>query len=486
MIPPRYNSCLAFTLTVFISLAVTIHYGLASTIGLVGGDATVDGRPLLIKNRDNSANANQEFFFNRDGPLNYISVSYAGLTDQAFGGVNEVGFAIVNANAWNMESQVPGPDDDGIIMDHALRNCVTVEDFQAVMDSTNLTGRTRPFISAVMDAAGAGSFFEADDSTYFRFDVNDSTAAPNGYMVRANFAYEGGSYHLGPHRHDRFLALLDSAYAGGFISHDFISMYVQQDIVNEETNPYPLPFAGREEVMPYGLIHTHDALNRDITRSGCVIQGVTAGEDPQLAAIWAIVGEPTATIALPLWVYAESTPVEFDGPEYSALNLKAQDFRDYLYQRHWSDDAIDTWKMLDENGAGLLSFLNSLESQVDFSGDSALSVWRVQGLPSPIEVENFQNFLAANTLAQMETWGPPQTPEITFTWIDPEQVQIDWTPVSLDVFNRPITVSSYTVYGSNQPFLDRLRGDSLTTVSTPPAILTVPQDKRFFQVRCHP
>ena len=134
----------------------------------------------------------------------------------------------------------------------------------------------------------------------------------------------------------------------------------------------------------------------------------------------------------------------------------------------------------------LLSFLNSLESQVDFSGDSALSVWRVQGLPSPIEVENFQNFLAANTLAQMETWGPPQTPEITFTWIDPEQVQIDWTPVSLDVFNRPITVSSYTVYGSNQPFLDRLRGDSLTTVSTPPAILTVPQDKRFFQVRCHP
>ncbi len=482
---PR-KSFLIELLAVLILLTVLPCYVFSSTVAMVGGSATVDGRPLLIKNRDNSANANQEYYFNDVGPYSYIAVTYAGVIDQAWFGVNELGFAINNADAWNLTSSIPGPDDDGDIMDLALRICQTVEDFQAIIDSTDISGRTLPTTYGVIDATGAGAFFEVDDHNHWRFDLDDPAAAPNGYMVRANFAYEGGSYHLGQHRHDRVTALLDSGYAAGIITHDYVSMIIQQDIVNEETDPYPLPFDGRERPLPYGLLHTHDAINRDITRSGGVIQGIIPGEDPLLSTLWAIVGEPTATISLPLWAKAGSTPVEFDGPEFSALNLKAQEFRDYLYQRNWAEDAIDTWRMIDDRGEGLLPFLNSLEARYADTGDSALAVWRTQGMPSASEIASFQNGIAADALAEMDAWGPPLQPEITITWINQDQVQIDWSPVTLDVFNRPITVASYCIYGSDQPFINRMIGDSLTTTTAPPVIILTTEEHQFFQVRCQP
>ena len=133
----------------------------ASTIAMVSGDVTVDGRPLLMKARDNTSNPNQEYYYSDDGLYAYISVSYAGVTNQAWGGVNEVGFAINNANAWNFDDELPGPDDDGYIIRLALQTCQTVEDFQAIMDSMDITGRTLPAIYGVIDASGAGAFFEA-------------------------------------------------------------------------------------------------------------------------------------------------------------------------------------------------------------------------------------------------------------------------------------------------------------------------------------
>lgn len=467
-------------------MLLPLRSGIASTIAMVSGDATVDGRPLLMKARDNSSNPNQEYIYGQGALYSYIGVTYAGVTDQIYGGVNNVGFAVNNANAWNFDDLVPGPDDDGYIMILALSTCLTVDDFELIMDSTDVTGRTLPAIYGVLDASGQGAFFEAAAYEHYRYDLDDSTAAPNGYMVRANFAYAGGPYHLGQHRHDRVLALLDSAYAGNFITHQYITASILRDIVNEETNPYPLPFQGTEGLMPFGLLHTHDAINRDITRSAFVIQGIQPGEDPLLCTLWAMVGEPISTVALPLWVRAGSVPVEFDGPDSSALNLKAQLFKDYIYEQQWASDGLDTWKMVDERGQGLLPYLIALENQASASGDSALGIWRIQGMPDPIQVQTLQNGVASWTLAQLDSWGPPQSPDVDATWLSSGQVRLDWQPVTLDVFNRLITVSSYTIYTSDQPFLDRLAGDSLTTVSSPPVLLSGPQTSRFFQVRCRP
>ncbi|MBU0519093.1 hypothetical protein KKA00_02445 [bacterium] len=482
----HFRIILAFSLSLCCILLPSLPPS-ASTIGMISGDVSVDGRPLLVKNRDNSANPDQEFFYNATGPYHYISVTYAGVTDQAYAGVNDQGLAIVNADAWNLPETVPGPDDDGAIIDLGLRTCATVEDFQAIMDSTDVTGRTLATMYAVIDAFGNGTIWECASYEHYRFDLDDTTAAPDGYMVRANFAYEGGTYHLGQHRHDTFLAILDSAAVLNIISHDFISMNIQQNIINEEHNPYPLPYAGREyAALPWGFFHTHDAINRDITRSGCVVQCVNPGEDPMLATLWAIVGEPIAVPALPLWVRAGSVPVEFDGPEFSTINQRAQDFTDYLYQRDVASDAIDTWKLIDESGDGLLPFLDSLEAIAAATGDSALALWRVGGIPSPAEVAAFQGSIAAAAFSAMHSWGPPQEPEITITYISPELVEINWEPITLDVFDRPITVSHYDIYVSDEPFYDRNRGDLLQSVGNPPAVLTIAENHKFFQVRCVP
>lgn len=454
------------------------------TVGIIAGSVTEDGRPLLFKSRDVS-NEEQEFVYDNSGSYAYISVTYAGVTDQAWGGVNETGFAVMNANAWNFSDLVPGPDDDGYIMRDALQSCATIEDFQVIMTVTD-SGRTRPAIYGVIDANGDGALFEAASYEHFRFDLDDPIAAPNGYMIRANFGYEGGPNHVGQHRHDRALVLMDSAYAGGFISQRYIFQVILRDLVNEDTDPYPLPFQGRERGMPYGVVHTHDSINRDITKSAYVVQGIQLGEDPLLSTLWAMAGEPIATIALPLWVHAGSAPPEFDGPDYAPLNLKALQFRGYLYQRDLASDAMDTWRLIDEHGEGLAPFLTLLEDQAASVGDSALNVWRTQGLPEPSVIESLQNDIASWALSEMDLWGPPQSPTAEIVWQTIDQVQLNWTTITLDVFGRPTTVSGYTIYASDQPFIDRLLGDSLTTVNEPPATLPATEANRFFQVRCQP
>jgi len=471
------------SLILLILLPQLLH---ASSVALIGGDATLDGRPLLMKLRDNAENANQEYVYNRDGLYAYVGVTYTDVTNQCWGGYNEVGFCIINSNAHNLDDSVAGPDDDGIVMRQALMTCLTVADFQLIMDSTNLTGRTRPANYGVIDVFGSGAFFEASDHEYVVYDLNDSTAAPHGYMVRANFAYSGSSYHLGQNRHDRAMALLDSAYAGNFLTHQYVVQNVCRDLVNLNTNPYPLPFEGRENVLPYGMIRTHEALNRDITRSGMVIQGIQSGEDPLLSVIWALVGEPISTAALPLWVRAASVPPEFDSPGGAPLNIRAQVVRAYLYQQQYIFDDIDTWLLVNDRGEGWLPFLTSVEDAATSAGDSALAVWRSVGLPPPGSVAAFQNGVTATAYQQLLAWGPPRSPQMTLTYLPNDQVQLSWSPVSFDVFGRPINVSSYTIYTSLVPFYNRLTGDSLITVSAPPVTLQATATERFFQVRCRP
>jgi hypothetical protein len=467
-----------------VSLIMGWATGWASTVAIVGGSAAQDGRPLLMKNRDNSEGPNQEYVYHFDSPYSYVGVTYRDTTNQIWGGVNNAGFAIINSNIWNFPDPVPGPDDDGFIIIQALRTCHTVDDFQLIMDSTNNTGRTRPANYGVVDATGAGAFFEAGATFYNRYNLDDSSAAPHGYMVRANFAYSGSSYHLGQNRHDRVMALLDSAYAGDFITHKYITQVIQRDLVSDRTDPYPLPFRGRESNLPYGFMLDHECINRDISMSAMVIQTVLPTENPLLSTLWAQVAQPITTTSLPLWVMAGSAPVEFDGPPGvgSVLNTKALQFKNYLYPMA-AGDTLDTWRLVDDRGQGLLPVLVSLENQAIFKGDSALAVWRQVGLPAPSIAAFLQNTIAAYTYNQLNAWGPPVDPDVSLTRLNPTQVSLNWSPIATDIFGRPITVTGYTIYQSTQAPYNRLSGDSLTTVTAPPVTLPATALNQLFQVR---
>ena len=106
---------LPFLATVFVIILcmtfLTSGYADECTTGVASGLATPDGKPLLWKNRDVS-DANQEFHFVDLGGdfIPFIANTYSGNTNEYFGGVNAVGFAIENSNSYNLP---PGPDSNG-------------------------------------------------------------------------------------------------------------------------------------------------------------------------------------------------------------------------------------------------------------------------------------------------------------------------------------------------------------------------------------
>ncbi len=482
---------IGFVISIIISLSVFSQltadsYSSACSIAMVRGSATIDGRPLMMKTRDRSDFV-QDFVYRSDGGYAYISTTGAGVTTKMYGGVNEVGFAIINSNAYNFPDTVSGWADDGYIMKLALETCCTVEDFQYILDSTNTPGRTIPATYGVMDSNGRGIFFEATAGSYFICDWDDSRYAPNGYMVRSTFAYNGGPEHEAQFRHDRALALLDSGYAEGIISKQYLAQTVLRDLYNSESDPYPLPFQGIASNAPYGFVQTYtqDIINRSTTRAVVIIQGIEAGSNPGLNTLWAMPGQPITTVALPLWVHAGSVPDEFNGPGsyQSELNARSEEYRNYLYAFDWPYSDVDTWRLVDERSEGMLPFLLQLEDNFAAQGDSAWAEWGNSGLPASGIVEDFQNELALEALNILGQWGPPQAPEVTFEVIASNQLLLDWPVVQFNVFERPIGVSGYTIYSSDEPFYDRLAGDSLTTVAAPPVVIPMEEEHRFFQVR---
>src|SRR5512136_1720451 len=83
---------------VFLALAPTAD---ACTIGVFSAAATSDHRPILWKNRDNDC-PDQEMAYYAGPRFRFVTNIDVGNTKEAWAGVNEAGFAIVDANSLNL------------------------------------------------------------------------------------------------------------------------------------------------------------------------------------------------------------------------------------------------------------------------------------------------------------------------------------------------------------------------------------------------
>jgi hypothetical protein len=455
------------------------------TTALIAGWATPDGRPMLWKNRDVS-NWAQEFHYYDLEPFAFISVTYSGDTVEAWGGVNEVGFAIENANALNFPDSSGVADDDGLIILHALQTCETVDDFLAYMDSTAFRGRTRPAIYGVFDVYGNGGMLEASLYNNWWFDLNDDSLAPNGVMVRANFAYMGSSNHVGQFRHDRALELLENAVISGEISDYFIIDIVARDLMSDSLDPYPLPFEGSIGYIPCGYIHVHNCINRDITQSSYIVHGIQPGENPLTSTIWAQVGEPIMTPMIPLWVGALSVPPEVDGPFNAPICERAREFFEYLYLPYPDpdDDLIDTWILIDDRNKGLLIYLRNIEDSYYDYIQNTIESWR-SNFPPADQIAALQDSIAFLAYEAMMNYNPPLPVSDAVIACEDSNILISWNPVNMSVFGDTITVSGYSIYANDSYFYQRISGDSLgfttdTSYLIPSAIYS---NSTFFQIR---
>ena len=174
------------TLTSLLLLSAAV--GLACTSAIVGPGRSATGRTLLWKHRDTSHPLNYVARVDRPGRIPFIALfnSEDKLMEEAWVGVNEAGFAVMNTASYNLAPDTARlKDREGIVMAQALGECRTVEQFDSLLRALPRPLGVQANFGAV-DSTGAGAYFETADTGFTRFDLRGDSL-----LIRTNFSTTG-------------------------------------------------------------------------------------------------------------------------------------------------------------------------------------------------------------------------------------------------------------------------------------------------------
>lgn len=282
------------------------------TTAVISGRATKDGRPILWKNRDNVSALPNNVILLTDGKFKAVAVSDAGKSGTVWMGMNETGFCIENSlsSDLSVHDNENGPG-NSTLMRMALENCATVGDFRSLLERTNATGRSAAANIGVIDAHGGAAMFEIGPKTFQMFDANDPTVAPKGYLVRSNFSTTAQSLSASPTDEqvaavpsgERFLrtCTLLNDVSSQQVDVAYVLRNIARDLADGDGIPYPGSVNREDGPLPT-VVQTSASISRTTTVSAAVFHGVRDGEAPNLATMWAILGDPKFSIAVPCWV----------------------------------------------------------------------------------------------------------------------------------------------------------------------------------------
>lgn len=294
-------------LSVIIFLVFTVQVPmLACTTAVISGKYTIDGRPVLYKHRDTGSLQNKLMAFN-DGLYPYVGIVNSSDVKghEVWGGYNSTGFAIMNSASYNLNSiEVGRPELEGIIMKQALQQCATVEDFEHLLGSL-----PKPlYVSAnfgVIDAKGGAAYYETSDSTYIKYDANDSSMAPEGFLIRTNYSFSGDDERRrGIARYMQasniFHQVSGKSFSYRFLLNE-VSRNLKHGLTGMNLEDYAPDDSETETFMPF-----RDFIPRYSTASVIVVQGVKENESPEFTTMWTILGFPLSCVAIPVWLNKES------------------------------------------------------------------------------------------------------------------------------------------------------------------------------------
>jgi hypothetical protein len=369
--PTRF---LAFCLLPFAFCLLTWSAVDACTIGVFGPDASASGRPMLWKNRDVN-DENQEVRYFTGPEYCYVTNVYANDTLNAWAGINEAGFAIMNSNSFNVMGRDKGLADDGNIMSLALGTCAAVNEFASLMDSLNVIGRETPANYGVFDSTGTTSIFEASNLYYNRYDCDEDTI---GLILRANYSMSGSpNRETGKDRYERAMQLAVPARHEDRIDSRFIIRTLTRDIGRTFLDPYPLPFEGTYDALPPGYLPVESTLCRRTTRSAEVMVGTRPGEPAGRTMMWVLLGSPDVSLPVPIWVQGGPLPEALDEPDHAPICDEAIRLRNYVRCDPDHPVADNTYRLAD-----LLERFAPAEERLFNMVDSAEAEWPLTG-PAP-------------------------------------------------------------------------------------------------------
>lgn len=312
-------------ITALAALLLTAGNAWSCSSLIASGKATLSGRPILWKHRDTSASNN--FLYrvearpDLDRPYGYVALFNGAdslCLDEAWMGMNDAGFAVMNTVAYNLPENDPEwADREGYVMALALARCATVDDFAALLDSLpKPTGVRTDF--GVIDAAGNGAYFETDDNSYTRFDLADS---PTGVLIRTNYAVSGTpDKGMGYVRYANVEKLLAAEIESGTLTPmsltDGVSISFYNDILGYDAMEIGDAQAVDQDFVP-----------RRSSTASVVVEGILPGETPDRTMMWAKVGYPPCTHTVPVtltYIPDEAGPTSGKGA-FSPAGLKASE-----------------------------------------------------------------------------------------------------------------------------------------------------------------
>jgi len=354
----------------------------ACTTAIVSGRVTPDGRPLLFKQRDTGTLDNKLIYF-RDGKFQYVGLVNSDDTagSMIWAGCNSAGFAIMNSLSTNLngKDKIKGMK-NGIIMKKALQSCATIDDFERLLESLpKPMGASANF--GVIDANGGAAYFETDNYGFLKFNCNDSTVAPFGYMIRTNFSFSGekdkGHGYI---RYKTAEELFSGAEQLENLTVQFILKDVARSLKHSLTRIDLRQLYENCSKKPV-FVNFRDFIPRVSTSAAVVIQGVKKGESPSLTTMWTILGFPLCSVAVPVWVEAGNNLPEVltaDGKEHArlcdlALKLKE---RCFPIKRGSGQYYLNISELINRDGKGILQILETLEDEIFDDVNSYLKEWR--------------------------------------------------------------------------------------------------------------
>jgi ankyrin repeat protein len=367
------------------------------TIGVASGKATADGRPLLWTNCDERTK-NYEVVYLKDGRFKHLGVVVPDDSKYFGAGVNEFGFCIVDSLAFNLTYKSKKGIGNMGLMRLALRQCVTADDFENLLKQTNVSGRTTADNFGVIDAFGGAAIFETGNFSYTRFDATDPKVAPQGYIIRANFALTGRTDgDFGRTRYDRANQLWRQAVENNGLDYRYVLRKVCRDFSVVEKVSYSRPEMNVTEKGDLEVLDTENSISNHSTNWVALFHGVRPDENPSLTTFWAIIGDPILSVAVPSWVIAESTAPELDGVELSPVCTAAGDLRQANYVMGKGGKPLLSPDMLPD----IWAVTYPAEDRILNQTESIMTQWR-QDYPTAQQVSSFHRSVAFEAMSLLQ------------------------------------------------------------------------------------
>jgi PKD repeat protein len=357
------------------------------TLGVASGYVAVDGRPMLCKVRDIPSDERQQLCYTSGSPYNYIGVRSEG--GPIFMGLNEAGLATGNS----LVKLTPEVAYNSLFQRHILRNYDTLDQIRNYIQSQVNAGTCNVSgCFAFIDADGDAVIFEVNRADWFwEYDTINPDREAEGYLgfvVRANEFHQrsdgtddtsiGGRYFSGT---DNVLGLVD------------IDELSAKTIIqgNDDSNGF--------EFVRYGPGRALSEISRSSSRSAIAVHGVAPNEDPELATMWVILGQPDYGIAVPTWVKVSTIPQCLSSGDmydraqslYNKGNEATTQASTFPVEAHLFDVVINTF----------------------------LPHWRAEGVPSVAEMTRIEHQMANDAYSLLYCLDNYQSdnmaPAVTFT-----------------------------------------------------------------------